>query len=244
MLGVRNRAAVLAAFVAVIVVGCGGSTGPSLKANGPVTKAEATTYGNAVNLGVADVHGYTPILPTEEHTHLAAPSAYARCVHERMPEARDVATVESPAFRLLRNQRISTISSRVAVFPTTVGKAVAVHETPRVHSCYTRTMRQAMIEGFRQSVDGRYPFSFGALTTYRRVRRLSGTPVYEQGWAVPSVVTAPGDRPFHIHYYGDQFSFAVGPATIRLSWFSDERAFPSSEAQRLLKLLYARARTS
>jgi hypothetical protein len=219
-----------------LIAGCGSSSVPALRTTGAISKAEATPYANAVNLGVADVPGMTSGSLEGETT--AAGYVEFRCPGD-VSGARRVVRIHSPAFFRGEGLGYEAVESEVVVWPTAALAArnrSAFLDTPG-RACVARHMAQAADRFYPDRVrTGPAAVSFprspqpSVYTTFRVT-----TPLI--------VIVHRGQPGVRTRVYVDNVGLVVGPAEIRLRAEAVSRPPPLATERRLLSLLYSRAKT-
>jgi len=223
---------------AVLIAGCGsGSDVPSLKMSGPITKAEATAYAHAVNLAVADVPEMTSTSLEEEKQADASSVHEALCAGAANPHLK-VIDVESPEFHLGESDEF--IASSVEVMPTASLAAkdlAAVRRTPTL-AC----ARNLFAQSFAQEAAKELGLHQGAHVNLGRITAslLPDSLPTAVSFGVRHVV--PILSPYRARFYIDSYTAVVGPAEIVLSATGVNHPFPQATEQRLLSLLYNRAK--
>ena len=219
-----------------LLTGCGGSSAvPSLNMKGPITKAEATAYANAVNRGVADVprHMTDVSEPTREHAgrgHVCGMAEGARRHALLKIASASFSTGFEDALHL------EEVSSAVEVFATA---SLADHKFAQekaelwaARACLGRVDAQAL-DGPNlhvtstptvSSLNAPVPRSFGTRTV------------------MAFTVAREGHR-YASRIYADNVGFVVGPAEIRFLSMSVGHPLPAATERRLLTLLYNRAKS-
>jgi hypothetical protein len=178
-----------------------------------ISKAEAVAYARAVNLQGGDVPETPGSLGRASPEVALASLELLGCRHRTSP----VTTVTSTNLGGLDSENGSTlIQSRVEVMPTAA--AAARDYTNCLHSAYAPGSKQA---------------DLSALTT-----SSLGLP---RSFAVRQTMTFPASL-HQAHLYTDVLGFVYGPAEVSLIATGIRRPVPSALEQRLLSLLYSRAK--
>jgi hypothetical protein len=227
------------AFGALAALG-GSSNVPALRTNGPITKAEATAYANAVNLGVADVHEMVSV--SQEGEHKEAPSSLEATCGVRESHVH-VVDIESPKFRAGEGLQIEEVKSDVEVMPNVAlaqrkfAQTQSVFKNARVLACFRRAFVKAFDKGLTKGVAGRARVAVGRTTL--SILHPAVPHSFELRVAYPFTITGTA-RSIRSTMYVDIIGFFVGPAGIGLGTFSFNH--PATAEQRLLSVLYGRAK--
>jgi hypothetical protein len=229
--------------VAAPVAGCGENSSASpLPTHGPVTKAEATAYANAVNLGPTDVPEMVGIGVEGEHKEVS-PLIETCGIRER--HADDVADVKSPTFRSGGNgggvplQEVKSdveVMSTAALADRKLAHTQAAIHSPRIRACLARVYAQIFAKPFAK---GNRPLSLGRTTVsalHPALPRSFGMRV-----VVPFALTVNGLK-VDTRLYVDALAFIVGRAAVSLVTLRFTYPVPAATEQRLLSLLYGRAK--
>jgi hypothetical protein len=238
-------AAITIVAVGGLIAGCGGSDGPSLRATGPITKAEATAYANNVNLGVADVPGWTSIgLEFELGSGVGA--AEARC-NGRPSIERRVVAIRAPYFvRTSSPTSVQNASSAVVIRPTValVAQDFAAYRKSANRTCERHLIAHGLERDLAQAAatEGANParIRFGTLV-------ISPAPNARPDSIPPSSMVAAravlpiryGRRAWRMYY--DNYTFHVGRAEVTFFTLSQGHAVATATEQHLLARLYERA---
>jgi hypothetical protein len=236
-------AAVIA--IALLTIGAltaigGGSSVPSLSSTGPVTKAAATAYANAVNLGVADVPGMVSLSLESEHKERRSPLE-AKC--HVLESHVHVVDIQSPKFRHGEGFQLEEVKSDVEVMPNValadreLRQIESEFKSPRALACVRRGFAQSLARGLTKGVAGRARVTVGRTTLsllHPAVGHSFGLRV-----AFPFTITGPA-RSIGSTFYADAIGFFVGPAGIGLTTLSFSH--PPATEQHLLSVLFSRAR--
>jgi hypothetical protein len=231
----------LLAILGLTATGGHSSSIASLSTTGPITKAEATAYANAVNLRVADVPEMISVGLEGEHKEPSLVDT-ACGLHESHVH---VADVKSPTFRSGGNGGgvpLQEVKSDVEVVPTVALAArklahLQAHlQSPRDRACLERVYGQLFAKGLNK---GRTHFSLGR-TTVSSLRhtlpRSFGIRV-----VVPFTFTV-NELTVHTRLYIDGFGFIVGRAGVSLFSIRFTRPPVVATEQRLESVLYGRAK--
>lgn len=228
----------LLAMCCVLLAACGGG-------GGPVAKARAVAFANAVNLRGSDVPAMGPFVSGFE-TKNGPP--FASCT-THVGASDEVVAVESPWFHRSGGRRGGRIG--VAVRPPVEGahsvvyvmreravasRSVASGRTAGTPECVTRLSAMEASGGFI----GHEPYKLRISASAIRfpVAGVAGYGLRVRGTVAGAVYHEKRRQVF----YEDTFGFAVGPAEIVLHTIGVPRPFPSAAEQRLLSLLYDRAK--
>lgn len=211
----------------------------ALPTNGPVTKAEATAYAHAVNLGAADVPAMVSVSPEGENQERASNSEAVCGVRGRRVE--NVVDIQSPQFKSGEGFKLTEVRSEVEVMPTAVAESKLAEEQaalgkPRVRTCLKRRFEHDLA----RSVHGRSTRGVRTLLGRTNISVLHPTIPHSLGFRIVVHVTyvVHGSR-IRVRIYADGFSFFVGPAEVSLSTISFSSPVPTE--QQLLSALYSRA---
>jgi hypothetical protein len=238
--GLLAAAALLA--VGGIVSGCG-ETAKALRANGPITKAEATTYAQEVNLGPADVPGMVSV--SQEGENKEKPShVAARCGAPQAKHVPHIVDIESPKFRSGGALDVKEVNSEVEVLSTaTVANRKLANETAdlhaglgsaRVRACLAGAYAQLFMKGANKRRGVRVAVGHVAFVALHPALPDS----VGERFALPFTITGPA-RSVSTVLYVDVLGVVTGPAIIGLKAVSLAGTLPTE--QRLLSLLYSRA---
>jgi hypothetical protein len=228
--------------VGSVVSGCGETANAhSLPANGPITKAEATTYANEVNLRPADVPEMVSIGVEAEHKEASSLIETACGIREGH---RHVVDVKSPTFRSGGNGGgvpLQRVSSDVEVVPTValadrkLAQVQADIRSPHARACLERVYGQIFAKELSKE---RIHFTVGRTTVsvlHPAVPRSFGLRV-----VIPFALAVNGST-VHTRVYVDGFGFVVGRAGVSLVTTRFTYPVPATTEQRLLSLLHSRA---
>jgi hypothetical protein len=241
-IGVLAAVALLA--VAWAVSGCGETaTAHLLRTNGAITKAEATTYAQAVNLTPADVPEMVSIGFEGEQKEGSSRINTTCGLRESHVH---VADVTSATFRSGGNgggAPLQDVKSDVEVVRTTAlaDRKLAIIQadirSPQKRACLERAYGRTFAKGLSK---GRTRFSLGRTTVsplHPALPRSFGIRI-----VIPFTFTVNG-LAVHTRLYVDGFGFIVGPAGVSLTTLRFTYPVPTSTEQRLLSLLYGRAKS-
>lgn len=209
---------------------------PSGHAPTQVTKRQAMTFADAVNLTAADTPGLTAAAPEHEHdtaTEKRLEREAGRCAgalsaNEKLIEA------SSKHFKRGHGIPEVSVSSEVAVARTAqlAARELAAIRSERARTCFSHYLGQLFrgkeFHGARIS-----PISIA-----------SGTPpaagsTGSFAWRVKVTITAHG---LTIPFWIDILGFVYGPAQVSLFSFGVPAPFPAAIQQRLFLLLLERAK--
>ena len=225
--------------VAALIAGCGeGLHVPALPKSGPITKAQATAFANAVNLGVADVPGMVSVSqegeekPSRNEPKCAVPEDNAHIVDLR-----------SPTFRRGRGLGYEQIHSDVEVVSTTAiaAKKIAEFQTgitnARAVACLARAYAQAFSKGLAKDLGAGVGVTLGRTT----IRQLTPTMPSAVGVRItlPFTIVSPRGSVVAGEVDVDGLGFVVGRALVGLTATSGSGVISTHE-DRLLSLLYER----
>jgi hypothetical protein len=227
-----------------VVSGCGETASAHLlRTNGTITKTEATNYAQSVNLIPADVPEMVSIGfegDQKEASSLIDTTCGLRESHTH------VADVKSPTFRSGGNGGgvpLQEVKSDVEVVRTAAladRKLTIIHadiQSARKRACLERVYGQTFAKGLSK---GRTRFSLGRTIVsplHPTLPRSFGIRV-----VIPFTFTING-MVVHTGLYVDGFGFIVGPAGVSLTTLRFTYPVPASTEQRLLSLLYGRAKS-
>jgi hypothetical protein len=221
---------VLLLALGTVVSGCGGgSKAPRLRASGPITKAEATSYANSVNLDVADVPGMTSESLEGETKRIA--TVRVTCGQQHIE-----ALVRNHSPRFGRHtERYETVESDVDVYANAALAKESIAGIPGDRRCLLRAIKRG-VEGDLSAQDRAEP------------TRVSLRPALFPGTEPTVRVVHPfiltdidTNRVAHTHVYTDTLAFVEGPAVLTLVAESSPRPPAIAMERRLLSLLYLRA---
>jgi hypothetical protein len=240
---VKRRLAALAAplIAGAVAAGCAGAGAnpsvPALREDALVTKAEATAYAHAVNLGVSDVPGMVSV--SLERESKDGPSNDEACgVRESHVHIVDIG---SPRFRSGKGFQLEEVNSSVEVVSSA---ALAQHKAdvvvtalrhPATRACVVRRIAHEIAKGLNRGrqVQIRLGHATASLL-HLALPHSSGLRI-----VVPMTVAANGVR-VPLRVYVDSEGFVVGPATVGLTGFSFSHPVPT--LPHLLSVLYGRAK--
>jgi hypothetical protein len=219
--------------------GCGGAASPPQPAAGarvrsaPVTKAEALAYARAVNLRSSDLPGLTVKSGEGEHEEdgsAPAERAFASCSGGVRPRLRVIERA-SPTFSGAAPAESEQLGSVVEVMPTRAlmeRHNAAVH-SPRGLACLKHLIPAAMA----LANTGRVRFGPVAIT------QLPNTLATPGSFATEFTLPIRGSS---ADLYVDALGFTAGASEVTVSAIGYPQAVPEEVEQRLLSLLYGRAR--
>jgi hypothetical protein len=231
--------------IALLAIGAlttiGGATSvPSLRTMGTSSKAEATAYANAVNLGVADVPGMVSVSQEGEEKAEKYPVT-SRCGLQESHV--HVVDIHSPTFRRGDGLQLKEVRSDVEVVPTValadrkLAQIQADIRSPSARACLKRVYTQIFARSLTKGVTGRARVTFGRTTLtfpHPTVPRSFGLRLVFPFTVIGTVRSIGGS--FDV----DAFGFVAGPAAISLTSFGFSGPAPTE--QHLLSLLYSRAK--
>ncbi len=214
MIRATPRAAMCLGLAGALLAGCG-------------SLSPAQRYAESINLKAADVPGFRAVEgEVEDDNPGVNGDAYARCAHSP-PATLLVVARRSPSFQ----SDVISLASHVEIWPTSelASRSVAAEDSKRGRVCEAHELESKPQLGarFSEVVDKLLPS-----------RALSVPGSYWRRLIV--VATRPGTRISRAAYF-DNLGFLSGRAEIRLS-VSADRPPPAPLEQRLLSLLYSRAK--
>jgi hypothetical protein len=224
--------------------GCGSGGGSSASSGSPIAgtstaKARAIAYADAINLGGADVPGATIVKSEgEAKAPTLAGVELARCAGGVSPELR-IVDIHSPAFRVASASKGERVKSSVEVMPTAAlaARNNAAARSARGRACIARFLARALPE---QSTG---PLRHGPVSVSSLPNSLPGA---DGSFGLRLATTVIGRNlrggEIRTRVYTDEFGFVSGPAEINLTATGVSRPIPSATEQRLLSLLFSRAR--
>ncbi|MGD0454948.1 MAG: hypothetical protein ABSB69_15245 [Solirubrobacteraceae bacterium] len=232
--------------IAVIVAGCGNSSGASTSSTRTsITRAQVVAYARNVNLRAADAPGMTAQSAEREVNVAAQEAELGRCIG--IPtRRRDVVRIASPS---LRRQAFGAISSVAADLNGPANPAsVAAEDTRDLAAAaskhgvacqeryfqreYTRPgVSRVEVASLPNPISGIY----GGVGSRFRVT-VAGMHVGEVKAGAPKT-----RKPISVVVYADVFLLAVGSAGIELEAGGIAKPFPQETERRLVSLLYRRA---
>jgi hypothetical protein len=203
-----------------LVAGCGGG----------ITKARAVAFARAVNLRVSDapgmsVHGRERERPALPKAARALEAALSRC--EGVHPATRVASIHSISLARGRKRQEESFVSMVEVLPTAAlaAQTLAAERPSRQAACADRVFGEPERADIKSVPVSPLP---GVLTSYEEQASVR----------LPRTAVSSGYR-----LYLDVLGFRWGSAVILLDAQRLDHPPSSSEAHRLLSLLYSRAKT-
>jgi hypothetical protein len=236
----RSPTAAMVTTIALIaaaglIAGCGGgSSVPRLRASGPISKAEATAYAQAVNLVPADVPAMDSLGREGEAKGGDHPDQLlTRCDGET---GRYLVQIHSPHFQRARGQESEGVGSTVDVTPTAGAAAhdFELYASSQGRACTARLL-PLVVEPTRRLRPGRPQVSFFHLA-------LPHGSAFGVRLSVPFTVMG-GAVPTHTEITIDSLDFLAGPARISLKTVGSPNPVSSSTERHLLAVLYGRAKT-
>jgi hypothetical protein len=251
---VRRRIAAPLASIVICVgaTACGGSTTPSSSEVRPTSHA-AAAYAHAVNLTAADLPEASPTSPRPPSATVER--AAARCAGAVNPDRR-VADIESAGFRIGSGREPAKVflESDVVVFPTAAlaRSNLTAYFSHRGQACIAAlpdspTLRSPDKITFGHQTVIRVPVPLRSASEEAGIRITAPVALTIPASSLPSGAIK-GKRlqiaPRTLRYleYWESFAFRVGAAEVLLSCTRAHEPTPTSIVQRLLTLLYNRAR--
>ncbi len=241
-------ASLVSGLVAVFVAGCGSTSVGIINLGGPVSESHAIAYANAINLRPSDVHGLVgSTLPLRRETKYGPLGSLGERCAGGVDAPEEVFGVLSQRFvRSEEHQSsfrpIESVFSAVYLLRSDAMAAqeVSVFASARARSCLKRdNYDQVSTTGAKSE----------PLFTDVKIAPLSlpAGSVSAHGHRVTAVEAAFLEAP-HVrgrpNYYEDFVGFSVGQAVITLHATGSTQPFPAATEQRLLSLLYRRAKES
>jgi hypothetical protein len=230
-------ARVLLLSVTLALAGCGSGGGPLVQ-SGPITRAHAVAYAQAVELAVADVPSMTSVSLEEEAKPRRSAFEFARCSGSVSP-ARLVVDIHSPRFRRGSGLAFEEFSSAVEVMPSATIAAGDLGATrgARGRACTLRLSPREVSNGIAGRLAHgrpvvsflRFPLPHVSGYAFRVATRVN---------LARASITAP------VNIYSEVFEFIAGPAEISLIVDSVSRPASAATERQLLATLYNRATTS
>jgi hypothetical protein len=104
-----------------------------------------------------------------------------------------------------------------------------------------RLAAKGFAKGFAHGLDKGISFSLGRVAISPLPHLLSRS--FALRIVIPLSFARAGSVPFHTHVYVDALGFVTGPAEISLTATGFSSPVPTATEQRLLSLLYSRAKT-
>jgi hypothetical protein len=240
-------ASLVSGLVAVFAAGCGASSVGIINLGGSVSESHAIAYANAINLRPSDVHGLvgSTVALRRETKYGPLGRLGERCAGG-VDAPGDVFGVLSQRFvRSREHQRsflpIESVFSAVYLLRSDAmaSREVSVLASDRARSCLKRDNYDEVVSTTRTKSE--------PLFTRVKIAPLSlpAGSVVAHGERVTAVEAAVIEAP-HVrgrpNYYEDFVGFSVGPAVITLHVTGSTHPFPAATEQRLLSLLYGRAK--
>ncbi len=239
----NGLAAVAILAVGAVVSGCGGTTkAVRLPASGPITKTNAVTYAQAVNLIPADVPGMLSVSLERESKPGRGDTEEARCAGTPSP-TRVVVTIESPWFRSGSGLQVKKVQSEVSVRPSaalatrSLSADQAALRDARNRTCLLRDAAGGLATGFHRA-NKRISLSVGRLVLSPLPHSLPRSFAFRI--TMPLTFGRAG-RWLHTRAYLDALGFVRGPAVVSMTAAGYSSPVPTATEQRLLSLLYGRA---
>jgi hypothetical protein len=217
----------------VVLIGIGGAAAVSGVAAGrptaPVTRAQALTFANDVNLTAADAPGATTLSAAGEEGSRPNDVAFARCSGGVDP---DVPVLDRKSAKIRLSE--SEFGSSVVVYPTAAlaAKNFAATRSKRGQTCLRRLLTEDLN---KESKSGA---RYSATTLTALPTDLSGS---KDGFGVQVAVTI-STGTHKLRAFIDASDLLVGPAEVTLTTTRVAQPPPSASERRLLALLEARAR--
>ena len=210
---------------------------PALPKSGSITKAQATAFANAVNLGVADVPGMVSVSQEgEAKTSRNEP----KCAI--VEDNAHIVDVRSPTFRRGEGLEYQSINSDVEVVSTTAiaEEKIAEFERDTTNARAVACLDRAYARGFSKGLTKDLGPGVGDALGRTTISQLMPTVPSAIGVriALPFTITGPrGSVAGEVDV--DAVGFVVGRALVGLTSTSGSRVASTLE-DRLLSLLYAR----
>jgi hypothetical protein len=227
--------------VSGVVSGCGESAKASLHTNGPITKTEAITYAQAVNLTPADVPEMVSVSRERERKPERGAIEEARCTGGPGPFRR-VVILQSPTFRSGSGRQVREVQSEVEVRPSAAlaTRSLAIVKSTRERACLARLGRAAFARGVTSGARD-LRFRVGRIAVFVLPDPLPQAGSFGLRILVPLTFSRAGGVAFHTIVYVDELGFIAGPAEVSLTAWGFSGPVPTATEQRLLSLLYRRA---
>jgi hypothetical protein len=188
-----------------------------------------------VNLNAGDIPGSSIIeAEGEGEAPTVAGVEFERCAGGVNPERR-VVDIHSPSFRVPSTSKGGRVRSAVEVMRTAAltARNNAVARSARGRACLTRALPE----------QNAGPLRYGPVSVSSLPNLLPGA---DGSFGLRLTTTVIGrnlqDGETRTPVYIDVFSFVSGPAEVSLTTFGVSRPVPSATEQRLLPLLFSRAR--
>jgi hypothetical protein len=207
--------------------------GDASPASTPISKAQATSYAQQVNLLAADVPG-AEVRPAEPERAKPSRAAvrFARCAGAVNPERR-VADIPSPTFSLGAGRSLIEMQSRVEMLPSAAlaTRNFGAISSARGRACLKRLFPRALkVKSTRGVRLGRVAISF--------LPNLLAAGQKSFGARI-AVTLVNGSRKATL--YSDAFAILAGPAEVDLNAVGAFHPVSTAFERRLLSTLYARA---
>lgn len=226
-----------------LIAGCGSTggsaTGAVAATSRPVTRAQALTYGHAVNLRAGDVPGFSTS-EAEAEGPKPGPAGLegARCTGALDPQRR-TAAIDSTTLEAGRARSFRFIMSRVEVWPT---HADVIFNSSKAHTEHGRTCLERVLEAARSRVNRR---RHGAIGPFRIATVPISIPGFERSYLTSTNETRlRRSGAVLIHIYRDLFVFISGPAEVELEAVGFSHPLAASTEKQALEVLVARARAN
>jgi hypothetical protein len=238
----------------IVAAGCGGAGKSSSTsatqgsgsthtavAAGPITRARAVAYAQAVNLMAADVPG-AKITKPEHQSAAPSPASvqYTRCAGGVSP-ARKVADIDSATFRTGTGLAGSRVKSSVTVLPSAAlaTRNFAAARSPQGRRCLATLLPQAL----ENNPKTRGHFA-GTSTSALPSPLPTGTQSFGVRVATTFTSKSAAGRAIQLPIYIDEFVLLAGAAEVNLSAFSLTGPVPTAGLGHLLSLLNGRAQAN
>jgi hypothetical protein len=219
--------------------GGGSATGAGATTPTPVTRAQAVSYGHAVNLRAGDVPGFSAS-EAEVEAPKPGPAGLegARCTGALDPRRR-TAAIESTTLEAGRVRAARFIRSRVEVWPT---HADVVSNSSKAHTEHGRACLKRVFEAARARVNRNRQGAIGPF-------KIASAPISIPGLE-RSYLTSINETRLRrsgavlVHIYRDLFAFISGPAEVELEAVGFSHPLAASTEQQALEVIVARARAN
>jgi hypothetical protein len=195
------------------------------------TKARSTAFAKAVNLGAADVAGFTGKVSKPSATDHRLSEMLARCAGSVDP-SKDIVDIRSPDFSLA-GAGAQDVASEVSVLPSAhlVAVDLAAVKSPKGRACLTKETGLLLASMKTPGV------TYGKLTLTTLKRSAPGS---DGSFAYRFRVNATAGG-VKVPFFLDTLGFGSGPAEIGLTTLGVGQPFPAADEQRLWTLLAGRA---
>ncbi len=225
----------IATLLVLVALAAGGATialaAPD-RANTPITKTEALTFAQAVNLRASDLAG-SKVFPSGESSEDSSPGDGLHCGRLGKLRSRPVAREAS-----LLVDNYEFVFSGVVVLPS---EALAEAQLAALSS---RGGRVCLARELGETLSGPGITSFAIKVTVVAVAKILGPgAIGLHVLAEQQVESPPSGRRRKTFIHTDAVLFRVGPAEILFYTLGGERQFPAATEGRLLSLLHTRAET-